>query len=85
MPEETRISMLSVGDKAVIRGYDNRPGPYRDRVLAMGLTRGAEFTLTKKAPLGDPVEIEVLGYKLSLRKEEAEIIRVEKTEKEAGK
>jgi len=84
MPEETRISMLDVGDKAVIRGYESRPGPYRDRILAMGLIRGAEFTLTKKAPLGDPVEIEVLGYKLSLRKEEAEIIRVEKMEKEAG-
>lgn len=85
MPEETRISMLAPGEKGVITGYEKKPGPYRERILSMGLTKGTEFKLTKKAPMGDPVEIEVLGYKLTLRKEEAEIIKIEKLGKEAPK
>ncbi|HOP62025.1 MAG TPA: FeoA family protein [Spirochaetota bacterium] len=83
MPEKIKISMLEPGDAGIVTGYEKKPGPYRERVLSMGLTKGTEFRLTKKAPMGDPVEIEVLGYKLSLRKEEAEIIKIEKILKEA--
>ncbi len=84
MPEETKISMLAPGDRGKITGYEKKPGPYRERILSMGLTKGTEFKLTKKAPMGDPVEIEVLGYKLTLRKEEAEIIKIEKIGQEAS-
>ncbi|HOP29994.1 MAG TPA: FeoA family protein [Spirochaetota bacterium] len=85
MSEETKISMLAPGDRGVITGYEKQPGPYRERILSMGLTKGTEFKLTKKAPMGDPIEIEVLGYKLTLRKVEAEIIKIEKIGKEASK
>ena len=85
MSEIDRISGLAVGDRARITGYEKEAGSYRERVLSMGLTKGTEFTLTKKAPMGNPVEIELLGYKLSLRKEEAEIIKIEKIESEAAK
>jgi len=51
-------------------------GP-KARFAAMGLSRGMEVKVLKKAPLGDPIEVEVRGYKLSLRKDEAEFIEVE--------
>lgn len=78
MTDEMKISALSIGDTAIITGYEKKPGPYREKILSMGLTKGTKFTLKKKAPMGDPVEIEVLGYKLSLRKVEADIIKIEK-------
>ena len=45
----------------------------------MGLTPGTEILVTRLAPLGDPVEVEVRGYSLSLRKNEAEVLRVQRT------
>ena len=50
------------------------------RILDMGLTKGTEFTVRKVAPLGDPVEINVRGYELSIRKADAVIIEVEPVE-----
>jgi ferrous iron transport protein A len=50
---------------------------YKKKLLAMGLTPGTEFTVTHVAPLGDPVEIRVRGFKLSLRKDEAAALVVE--------
>lgn len=52
-------------------------GALRQRILDMGLTRGAEVTVRKMAPLGDPLEVTVRGYQLSLRKAEAACILVE--------
>lgn len=52
-------------------------GALRQRILDMGLTKGAEVTVRKVAPLGDPLEITVRGYELSLRKREAACIVVE--------
>lgn len=52
-------------------------GPLRQRILDMGLTRGAEVTVRKMAPLGDPLEVTVRGYQLSLRKAEAACILVD--------
>lgn len=52
-------------------------GALRQRILDMGLTKGAEVTIRKVAPLGDPLEITVRGYELSLRKREAACIVVE--------
>lgn len=49
-------------------------GPLRQRILDMGLTRGTAVTVRKVAPLGDPLEITVRGYELSLRKAEADCI-----------
>lgn len=52
-------------------------GAVKRRIMDMGLTRGTEFFVRKVAPLGDPVEITVRGYELSLRKEDSEMIQVE--------
>ena len=52
-------------------------GALRQRILDRGLTRGAEVEVRKVAPLGDPIEVTVRGYELSLRKQEAACIIVE--------
>ena len=52
-------------------------GPIKRRIMEMGITKGAEIHVRKVAPLGDPVEVTVRGYELSLRKEDAESIEVE--------
>ena len=52
-------------------------GAVKRRIMDMGITRGVEITVRKVAPLGDPVEITVRGYELSLRKADAESIEVE--------
>ena len=49
----------------------NGDGPVRRRIMDMGLTKGAEVTVRKVAPLGDPLELTVRGYELSIRKDEA--------------
>ena len=52
-------------------------GPLRRRIMDMGITKGVEVYVRKVAPLGDPVELTVRGYELSIRKDEAEAIEVE--------
>lgn len=52
-------------------------GPVKRRIMDMGITKGVEIFVRKVAPLGDPVEITVRGYELSLRKADAEMIIVE--------
>ena len=51
-------------------------GPIRRRIMVMGITKGVEINVRKVAPLGDPIEITVRGYELSLRKDDAEMIQV---------
>ena len=51
-------------------------GPVRRRIMDMGITKGVEIFVRKVAPLGDPVEVTVRGYELSLRKEDATLIKV---------
>ena len=52
-------------------------GPVKRRIMDMGITKGVEIYVRKVAPLGDPVEVTVRGYELSLRKADAEMICVE--------
>ena len=52
-------------------------GPVKRRIMDMGITKGVEVYVRKVAPLGDPVEITVRGYELSIRKADAEMIEVE--------
>ena len=52
-------------------------GPLKRRIMDMGITRSVEVYVRKVAPFGDPVEINVRGYELSLRREDAEMIEVE--------
>lgn len=52
-------------------------GPVKRRIMDMGITKGVEIFVRKVAPIGDPVEVTVRGYELSLRKVDAEMIEVE--------
>lgn len=72
------VRELTVGERAVVTGYTGGDAGYRARLLAMGLTRGTTFELVQVAPLGDPIKIEVRGYRLSLRKAEADALAVER-------
>jgi ferrous iron transport protein A len=75
-----QIKNLKVGKQAEIVGYASGSAVYRNRLLSMGLTKGTVVKLVKIAPLGDPVELEVRGFNLSLRKEEAEILQIRQLE-----
>ncbi len=74
----TSLKMLATGDSGRIVGFDQSGGAYRKKLLAMGLTPGTEFTITRFAPMGDPVEIKLRGFSLSLRKNEASVLMIEK-------
>lgn len=72
------LKTLAVGDQGKIIGFDKTGKAYRKRLLAMGLTPGTLFTITRFAPLGDPVEIKIRGFSLTLRKNEAAVLLIEK-------
>ena len=55
----------------------NGEGAFRRRIMDMGITKDSEIYVRKVAPLGDPVEINVRGYELSIRKEEAAVVEVQ--------
>nr|WP_320013028.1 FeoA family protein [uncultured Desulfobulbus sp.] len=73
---EQTLADIKVGEQAMIIGFQQSSQPYRQRLLAMGLTKGTKLRVSRVAPLGDPVEIEVREYNLSLRKEEAKALVV---------
>lgn len=77
MSEKTQIRNLPVGCMGRVIGYQKATRSYKGKLLAMGLTPGTEFIVTRHAPLGDPVEIKVRGFKLSLRQDEANALFVE--------
>ncbi len=78
------LSELRPGQVAVVTGYGAEgegldsatTRQYRAKLLALGLTRGAKVRFIHEAPLGDPIEIEVRGFHLSLRKAEASVLNV---------
>ena len=69
------LNKLEIGKTAKIVRL-NGEGAVKRRIMDMGLTKGTEVTVRKVAPLGDPIEITVRGYELSLRKDEAVKIEV---------
>ena len=70
------LSEFSIGEKGVIKTVAGE-GRIRRRLFDMGVTPGAEVLLRKRAPLGDPIEITIRGYELTLRKTEAACVEVE--------
>ena len=68
---------LNPGDSAKVVKI-NGEGAIKRRIMDMGLTKGTGFVVRKVAPLGDPVEITVRGYELSIRKYDAELVEVER-------
>lgn len=65
----------AVGSTVTVKKLSGE-GPVKRRIMDMGITKGAEIFIRKVAPFGDPVEITVRGYELSLRKTDAEMIEV---------
>ena len=70
------LKEIKCGQTARVTKVDGA-GPVRRRIMDMGITRGCELYVRKVAPFGDPIEVTVRGYELSLRKADAEMILVE--------
>lgn len=68
---------VKVGETVIVTKLYGE-GPVKRRIMDMGITKGTDIFLRKVAPLGDPIEITVRGYELSIRKKDAELIEVEK-------
>ena len=67
---------VATGETVVVKKLDGE-GAYKRRIMDMGITKGTEVFVRKVAPLGDPMEVTVRGYELSLRKADTEMIVVE--------
>lgn len=72
-----KFTDLKVGQKARVTSLSKGEKVYRQRLIAMGILPGTEFRVARLAPLGDPIEIEIRGFSLSLRKDEASMIQIE--------
>jgi len=70
------LNQLKPGERATIVKVGGQ-GPVRRRILDMGVVKGAEIEVVRVAPLGDPVEVLIKGYHLSLRKSEAQQVQIE--------
>lgn len=77
MPKVT-LNTLIPGERCVIERIEPGTMSVRQRLLEMGLTKGTNVELIRFAPMGDPIEISVRGYRLSLRRIEAESVIVSK-------
>ncbi|PLS68304.1 MAG: hypothetical protein CV045_08705 [Cyanobacteria bacterium M5B4] len=71
-----KLGTVPIGSRLRLLGYEPTARDYKRKLLAMGLTPGVEILVKRYAPLGDPIEIEVRGFALSLRKEEANALCV---------
>ena len=70
------LKEVAVGQTVTVKKLSGF-GPVKRRIMDMGITKGVEVYVRKVAPLGDPVEVTVRGYELSLRRADAEMIEVE--------
>lgn len=67
---------VSIGQAVSVKKL-NGDGPVKRRIMDMGITKGVEVMVQKVAPLGDPIEVTVRGYELSIRKSDAMMVEVE--------
>jgi ferrous iron transport protein A len=72
----TNLREVKIGNKCTVRRLHGE-GAVKRRIMDMGITKGVEVYVRKLAPLGDPVEVNVRNYELSIRKADAEMIEVE--------
>ena len=79
------LDQLKKGQMAEITGYRLGNAAYRAKLLALGMTRGVQIKILNVAPLGDPFELAVRGFHLSLRKDEVSVIKVKVLEKGEAK
>lgn len=75
---ETPLSSLTPGESGTVVRIVTPTSAVRRRLMEMGLIRGTTIELVRHAPMGDPVEVKVKGYRLSLRRGEAEAVLVQK-------
>lgn len=73
---EKTLNEFGIGESGVVKSVGGE-GRIKRRLFDMGITPGAEIFLRKKAPLGDPIEVTVRGYELTLRKTEAACVNME--------
>ena len=71
-----KLNEVEVGSTVTVKKIEG-DGAYKRRIMDMGITKGVELYIRKVAPLGDPVEITVRGYELSVRKNDAQCVEVE--------
>ncbi len=72
---EKTLDLFTVGESGIVKSVAGE-GKIKRRLFDMGITNGAEILLRKKAPLGDPLEVTVRGYELTLRKTEAACVNM---------
>lgn len=72
-----KLKKMKVGEAGMVSGFSTADPAYRQKLLRMGLTRNAEFTIIRKAPFGGPIGIEIKGSQLVLRSDEADVLEVE--------
>jgi len=70
------LKQAKIGEKVKVIKLHGE-GPIKRRIMDMGITKGVEIYVRKAAPLGDPIEITVRGYELSIRKDDADMIETE--------
>ena len=70
------LKEVNIGESVKVKALKGE-GPVKRRIMDMGITKGVEIFVRKVAPLGDPIEVNVRGYELTIRKSEAENIDVE--------
>lgn len=75
---ETTLNTLEPGQRGRIARIATSLTNVRQRLLEMGLTKGTAIELVRFAPMGDPIEVKVKGYRLSLRREEAETVIIDR-------
>jgi len=83
MADRLTLGELQVGDRARVVALDKANLSYREKLLAFGLTPGTVLSIARVAPLGDPLEVRVRGFALSLRRGEAAAVTVERIESAA--
>ena len=72
-----KLREMKEGERGIVTGFDPAANPhYRRKLLRMGLMRNAAFCVVRKAPFGGPIEIEVKGFRLALRSNEADAFEV---------
>ena len=72
------LGELKAGESGMVTAFPDGSSAYRRKLLAMGLTPGTRFTVSRVAPLGDPIQLQIRGFQLSVRRHEAMAVEVSK-------
>ena len=72
-----------IGERVIVKRL-NGEGPIRRRIMDMGITKGVEIYVRKVAPLGDPLDLTLRGYELTLRRADAELVELVEPERKEG-